>query len=246
MVPSALYVHCSAHSLNLAVAKSCELPILSHCLENIRQIYVFFNTPKRQNILQNNIDELQPGSKKTKLKNLCPTRWIDRYESVDSFLHLQSSIRSALAEISTCKDRDTAVQANNLLAAISKFEFLIALEIFKHVFPFSVGLCKYLQKSSIDLSEAVNHAGILKNQLESERHNIDDVFSAIFRGASENAASFDVDVKMLRIVGRQTTRPNIKTDSVEQYYKITAFIPYRDSFINYLQSRFVKHNNILN
>lgn len=43
----ALYVHCAAHSLNLVVSETCEVPLIRNCMGTIEAIYVFFNTPKR-------------------------------------------------------------------------------------------------------------------------------------------------------------------------------------------------------
>jgi len=39
---------------------------------------------------------------------------------------------------------------------------------------------------------------------------------------------------------------NIKTDDPEKYYRISIFIPYIDSFINQLKTRFNDHKTILN
>jgi len=41
-------------------------------------------------------------------------------------------------------------------------------------------------------------------------------------------------------------RMNIKTDDPKKYYRISIFIPYIDSFINQLKTRFIDHKIILN
>jgi len=51
--PKALYVHCSAHSLNLAVSSSSNIRPIRNCLGIVEKLHVFFNTPKRNNVLQN-------------------------------------------------------------------------------------------------------------------------------------------------------------------------------------------------
>lgn len=60
--PNALYVHCSAHSLNLAVSKSCSVPAIRDCLGTISQIRDFFIYPKRMSVqiqkIENSLETL--------------------------------------------------------------------------------------------------------------------------------------------------------------------------------------------
>ncbi|CAK9299601.1 unnamed protein product [Gordionus sp. m RMFG-2023] len=45
--PSAIYVHCASHSLNLAISDSCALPSIRNSMAIISKIYDFFKYPKR-------------------------------------------------------------------------------------------------------------------------------------------------------------------------------------------------------
>lgn len=45
--PKALYAHCAAHSLNLAVSSACNIPSIRNCLGIVEKYYCFFNFPKR-------------------------------------------------------------------------------------------------------------------------------------------------------------------------------------------------------
>lgn len=49
--PKALYIHCEAHSLNLAVSASRGIQAIIKCLCVVEKIYCFFNTPNRKNVL---------------------------------------------------------------------------------------------------------------------------------------------------------------------------------------------------
>lgn len=53
----ALYIHCAAHSFNLAVCTSSDIKSVKNCLGIVERLYVFFNTPKRKNELINEIDQ---------------------------------------------------------------------------------------------------------------------------------------------------------------------------------------------
>jgi len=81
--PNALYVHCSAHSLNLAVSSSSNIKPIRNCLGVIEKLHVFFNTPKRNNILLTEIEKCDYTPNVKTLKRLCATRWIQRYEALN-------------------------------------------------------------------------------------------------------------------------------------------------------------------
>jgi len=53
--PKALYVHCAAHSLNLAVSIASDIKPVRNCLGIIEKAHTFFNTPKRNCALQHDI-----------------------------------------------------------------------------------------------------------------------------------------------------------------------------------------------
>ena len=67
IIPTALYVHCAAYSLNLAVSNSCDLWPIRNCMGTIASVYCFFNAPKRQNIIANLSTRFR---QQQKLKNL--------------------------------------------------------------------------------------------------------------------------------------------------------------------------------
>ncbi|KAJ8943161.1 hypothetical protein NQ314_009823 [Rhamnusium bicolor] len=84
----AIYVYCASHCLNVAISDACEISSVRNCFGSVGSIYNFFNTPKRQTVLETAIDELESQTSATRLKQLCLTRWIQRHESVLVFLEL--------------------------------------------------------------------------------------------------------------------------------------------------------------
>jgi len=115
VIPTALYVHCAAHSLNLTVSNSCSLSSIRNCMGTIASVYNIFNTPKRQNVLRKAIVEVLPASGSQKLVQVCATRWVDRHESVSVFSCLQGAVVEALAEISSWPEKETLSRAVQLL-----------------------------------------------------------------------------------------------------------------------------------
>ena len=91
--PLALYLHCASHCLNLAIVKSLQVTSVRNMMGVVDRVYVFFAAhPKRQNALDKAIEEAQPGSSVSKLKDLYRTRWIQRIDALHIFqsLHVSS------------------------------------------------------------------------------------------------------------------------------------------------------------
>jgi len=67
------------------------------------------------------------------------------------------------------------------------------------------------------------------------------------------ADTVEVELKYKRLGKKQTNRANPFTDqtsestiSVNDYFKITVFIPYIDFFISQLTERFLSHSKVFN
>lgn len=65
------------------------------------------------------------------------------------------------------------------------------------------------------------------------------------------ASVVEVELAVKRITKRQTNRGNPCSDNarnldIEEYYRITIFIPYLDFFISELMERFLSHKAIFN
>ncbi|XP_050064719.1 zinc finger MYM-type protein 1-like, partial [Aphis gossypii] len=202
--PKALYVHCVAHSLNLAVSSACDLQPIRNCLGVIEKLYCFFNTPKRKNALFEAISnsDLIPSIKS--LKRLCATRWIQRYDAVNDFVQLFPYVVVSLETMSSWKDV-TAVEANMLRNTMDS-EFLISVQIIKVLFSYGLLLCKQLQSKDIDLKEMVGLAEDSVNALKELRTNIEPEFKKIFNEAQKMAEVLDFQIVAKRINKRQIHR----------------------------------------
>ncbi|VVC35783.1 Ribonuclease H-like domain,Domain of unknown function DUF4371 [Cinara cedri] len=215
---NALYVHCSAHSLNLAVSKSCSVPAIRNCLGTISQIRDFFIYPKRESFLIQKIENSSETPSKKTLKRSCETRWIERYHAVNDFLELFEYVEEALEDIS---DLESLLFALGLV------------------------LTKVLQQTSIDLKEAMPLALNTKQELKEIRLNAEKEFGDIFERVNSLAEKIDIAINKPRISKRQTNRCNIQTNDPEIFYRVSVFIPYIDKFINELEERFTNHQSTL-
>ena len=87
--PKAIYTHCAAHVLNLCIVKCCSIPEIRNTMDTAESICrFFFNSPKRKLALENKISVLLQGERRTKLKSICKTRWVERHEAFEVFVDL--------------------------------------------------------------------------------------------------------------------------------------------------------------
>ncbi|XP_050057528.1 52 kDa repressor of the inhibitor of the protein kinase-like isoform X2 [Aphis gossypii] len=219
--PKAIYVHCAAHSLNLAVSAACDIQAIRNCLES----------------------DFNPDSKS--LKRLCATRWVERYSAIHDFVELYPCVVSALDKISEWKD-STATDAN-ILAKSMDSEFFVSLQVIKVLFAYGLPLCKLLQKVELDLKEAVDLAEVTVTSIQCLRDNIEQEFNKMFKEAEKMADVVGVSISIKRQNKINKNRANLCINDItpEKYYCITIAIPFIDSFIQQLNERFLKHKNIL-
>lgn len=88
--PEALYVHCKALCLNLAVVHACKEPTVRTMMAVVQECGFAFHYPAKR--LEAFISELQDDDhvqeamqRKTKLKTLCETRWTSRSDALTTF-----------------------------------------------------------------------------------------------------------------------------------------------------------------
>lgn len=244
--PKAIYVHCVSHSLNLAISKSSEVPSIRNCFGTIQKIWDFFNTPKRQAVLEKAVTETIPDTTKVKLKQLCPTRWIERHDSVMVMVELLPAVSEALGEIEEWGDNDTSSGSSMLLRAIQQSDFIIALISSEKLLSYTLKLSKTLQTENYDLSGAISYAEDVLSRVSKIRENADEEFKIILNKSKQTAEMLNTDIKLPRLTkGKQCHRVNVPADNCEEYFKRAVFIPWVDGFISNLKERFTKHKATL-
>lgn len=247
--PLALYVHCSAHSLNLAIADTCKVRALSNCLGTINSIGNFFRTSAlRTDVLKETIKTNMPESRHKNLIAMCETRWVQKHDSVIRFDELLIPIAEALEKLKETGNRETSQAANQLISAIRSDNFLITLKIALKIFMITVNLCKFLQGVDCDLSIACEHVDDVISTLSEIRQNADEHYSELYKHAFDAAKQLngdDYEISVPRRVGRQIHRNNVEADTSEEYFRRALFLPIIDHAINHLTERFTNHKSVI-
>lgn len=246
--PKALYVHCAAHCLNLAISKSANISAIKSCFATIYNVYKFFDTPKRSLILEHYINKTNQENerkKSKKLKKTCPTRWVERHDAVSVMVLLFDEVVESLEEISTWKDPKASADAHNLLCCIIKSEFIISLFSAEKLLAYTLQLSKKLQEVNLDLLSAIDNVNDIVNVVSNIRDNVDKEFGEIFEKAAKILNQNGETVTLPRIIKKQGFRSGFETQDPQQHYKVSIFIPWVDHFVTHLNDKFLKHKQLL-
>ncbi|XP_022177820.1 52 kDa repressor of the inhibitor of the protein kinase-like [Myzus persicae] len=246
--PAALYVHCSAHSLNLALAHSSNIHHIRNCIGTIKSVGNFIKiSAKRTELLKNKIKEFLPQTKWTKLTSMCETRWVENHDGMLRFSEIYKPIVATLEELQLFVDIETSSKALQLYKCVTTSEFIISMITATTLFSITLPLCKILQSVKCDLSEAVDHVETVLSEVKDMRTKINENFKEIFNKSEQLFISVNDEekIKIPRLVSRSKIRINVDTKIPEDYFRIAIAIPFYDDFISQLKERFSKHKKIL-
>ena len=122
------------------------------------------------------IDNVVPEEKRKMLKELCPTRWVERHEAFkvfsDLFLTTFSCLEAIAYSPSTDWNRETHSDAQSLLLAMSQFSFIV---VSQKVLCYTKGLSIKLQGRYIYVVRA--H----KTTIKGVRSRVDDFHSQVYQ-----------------------------------------------------------------
>ena len=66
--PSAIYVHCASHSLNLVLSEACKVDAIRNTIGTMKEMIAFIRTSKkRMDMLKEQITSVEPGSRQIRL-----------------------------------------------------------------------------------------------------------------------------------------------------------------------------------
>ena len=107
----AIYSHCAAHQLNLAVVSACKVEAFKSTELTIGEIAQFSSTQQKGSVfLDRGMDLVAPGTCAKKLKDACHTRWIECIDSYTVFLELLPAVHTVLQAM-TCPREFTELGA---------------------------------------------------------------------------------------------------------------------------------------
>ncbi|XP_057791603.1 uncharacterized protein LOC131008657 [Salvia miltiorrhiza] len=185
--PSAYYVHCFAHQLQLtlvAIAKKNNecvwlfdtFAILLNVIGvscKRREMIREFQAQKVAQALE--IGELETGSglnQELGLKRPGETRWSSHYKSLLNVMNLFSTIVKVLVMIGkNGSNSDDKVKAQGILYSLESFNFVFLAHLMTTIFGYTNDLCLALQRRDQDIISAMRLVTLTKVTLQKMRDN---------------------------------------------------------------------------
>lgn len=131
--PRATFVHCTAHSINLAVEDSLRfLPAIRDTMNLSKDlINTVRESPKRLNVFQD--IQFESGKSTTSLRPLCPTRWTMRASSIKQILTNYELLIEFFERFSSEDFSDGASKCAGYAEKMQQFQTYFFITLYYHV-----------------------------------------------------------------------------------------------------------------
>ncbi|XP_074289424.1 uncharacterized protein LOC141614575 [Silene latifolia] len=250
--PSAYYVHCFAHQLQLtlvAVAKkNVDCSVLFDSLANL--LNVITSSCKRKDILrekqaENILKALQKGelvsgtglNQEKGLSRPGDTRWGSHFKTILHVFDLFSSILEVLDAIGEFCDGSELVKVESLAFTMRTFDFVFIGQLMITIFGITNTLSKVLQKKDQDI---VNAMALVDATIKSLKKIRDDGWTAhmekVTSFCQKNEICIPIMSDMYVVPGRH--RRGKKQVDNDHHFRIDVFLSLVDQILQEIEDRF--------
>ena len=245
--PKALYIHCAVHRLNLCIVKCCSIREISNMMGTADSVVRYFKySPKRQLYFEECIDAefntTVTKEKRTKLKELCRTRWVERHDAFAVFVDFLKPLGVCLDSINSNNgrewSRESRADAYSLLLALQKFSFVVSLVIAREILAITKPLSVQLQGSYTDIARAYQDVDAVKRQVKANRNDLNKFHNLVYNKAYSVANDIGVQEDMPPTTSCQQHRSNPSHETPKDYYRLVITAPMLDHLYSQLEERF--------
>ncbi len=159
------------HCLNLCAAQAVKVTAIEHAHDVIRQTVAFFKSSAKRTELRKACIDAEDDHRisKTHLLSLCTTRFTERHTSVLCFRSLLKYTVKALYLMTEWQSPETRRTASGLVSSITQSCFIVSLVILEEVSSLMLPTTRLLQKSALDIIEAMMNIDTLLESLREMR-----------------------------------------------------------------------------
>lgn len=206
--PTALYVPCSSHSLNLvgnSAAECCQGAI--QYFDFVQKIYTFFSgSTHRWQVLTQLLESKSEGIKKRKtVKKICDTRWSARADAVVALKESYNDIKNALLKISEDSGEKPATrhEAKSLANHFEKYDNAVLTIFWNRLLQRINRVSKSLQAEHGTVVSAINQLSALTPFIVKVRNDFKNVEKQALL-LTDGAVNEDEEINKKRVSKRKS------------------------------------------
>lgn len=225
--PSAIYVHCLAHCINLCLqVLGRQVAPVRDSLELVREVSQLIRfSPKRLSLFESMQSQLSHSSPSPSLKPLCPTRWTVRTGAINAVLANYEVLCDALCKIHAEGRDEYAMKAGGILHAMEKFCTFFGLHLSHLVFSATEQLSLSLQGKDTTVQEAIQASNLALNYLERQRS--DEAFNYFYDRLTETSKELTSEPSLPRYARRPRRiddgEPSHRFETPKSYFRQQYF-----------------------
>ena len=220
--PRALYVHCTAHVLNLVVQDVAQnIPLCICFLSIVRELITLIrDSPKRLAWFKQYQDKDAPS-----LRPLCPTRWTVKTASLQSIASNYSALMDFLDDIGNGGTSANA-KAQGLLYHLKCFSTFFSLQLMLKFFSRVEAVNAALQNHQLHLRKAMEMVALFRGDLTSLRGDFQTFWETTTAAAKDLGLDFPQVPRQRKVPRRYDdggAPPHIQTPEEmhrQQYYEV--------------------------
>ena len=194
-----------------------------------------------------------PSATKVKINGLCKTRWVERHNTFTTILQLYPYLIKTWEEICYPTNDDSEIypdgnnwkwdsesrsNANGLRHTFAGFEHIVVFMLSKELLEPFRPIAECLQSRLQEVYFGFKKVGEVTQYYRQLRESVDLEHGHIYLKAIELSETIATAEGMPRIIRGRQTRPNPAVTSPCDYWRVTITIPFLDSIISELESRF--------
>ena len=226
--PLAIYVHCGAHVTQIVTSKAVQsAPFIRDALDHVQELGTLYSqSGKLKHLYLNMHTDDTDIPCPTRLKPICPTRWLTRTPAVKSVLDNYDAVLDALQQASDDFGTNTASRARGIRSCLSSGKCVLGLFASLPVLQSMECFNKALQGSEVTVSGMLAAAKVTTEKLQSLR--TDKKFREMFQQTQQRLDECKLDPVTLPRKRKLPVRLDEGTheytpSSAEEVYRVEYF-----------------------